>query len=206
MQRARTGSVGSADVYELFKRKRDENLVTDFEPFVPSKRLERSPMRSQAGRSEDSGETQLLEIVIEKMKAFDVPKLFKWKKQWAKREKRGRASGGILMGMRESVNEVIRANMEEREGTLSTIIKCGQMELDMWCTYINGDMNEIMGWIAKTTGGANGDRKVIIGGDWNARTEIMGDPYIDELGDQVVKESKDGKRGRAEYDGVAKRE
>ncbi|KAK9731724.1 hypothetical protein QE152_g13436 [Popillia japonica] len=35
------------------------------------------------------------------------------------------------------------------------------------------------------------ERKVIIGGDWNARTGIMGDPYIDELGDQVVRESKD---------------
>ncbi|KAK9738056.1 hypothetical protein QE152_g10169 [Popillia japonica] len=57
MQRARAGSVGSADVYELFKRKRDENLVTDSEPFAPSKRLERSPVRNQAhGRGEDSGE------------------------------------------------------------------------------------------------------------------------------------------------------
>ncbi|KAK9744338.1 hypothetical protein QE152_g7852 [Popillia japonica] len=67
MQRARAGSVGSADVYELFKRKRDENLVTDSEPFAPSKRLERSPVRNQAhGRGEDSGESQLLERVIER--------------------------------------------------------------------------------------------------------------------------------------------
>ncbi|KAK9708134.1 hypothetical protein QE152_g27364 [Popillia japonica] len=50
------------------------------------------------------------------------------------------------------------------------------------------------GWIAETTGGANGDRKVIIGGDWNARTGIMGDPYIDELGNQVVRESKEGRK------------
>ncbi|KAK9738089.1 hypothetical protein QE152_g10170 [Popillia japonica] len=39
-----------------------------------------------------------------------LPKVFKWKKQWAKREKeRGRASGGILMGVRDSINEVTRA-------------------------------------------------------------------------------------------------
>ncbi|KAK9729930.1 Endonuclease-reverse transcriptase [Popillia japonica] len=77
-----------------------------------------------------------------------LPKVFKWKKQWAKREKeRGRASGGILMGVRDSINEVTRANREGREGAL------------------------------ETTGGANGDRKVIIGGDWNAKTGIMGDPY-----------------------------
>ncbi|KAK9674880.1 hypothetical protein QE152_g40789 [Popillia japonica] len=81
--------------------------------------------------------------------------------------------------------------MEGREGALGAIIKCGQVELDIWCIYINGNMNEILGWIAETTGGANGDRKVIIGGDWNARTGIMGDPYIDELGNQVVRESKD---------------
>ncbi|KAK9739254.1 hypothetical protein QE152_g9162 [Popillia japonica] len=46
-------------------------------------------------------------------------------------------------------------------------------------------------WKKETTGGANGDRKVIIGGHWNARTGIMGDPYIDELGNQVAGESKD---------------
>ncbi|KAK9744336.1 hypothetical protein QE152_g7850 [Popillia japonica] len=121
-----------------------------------------------------------------------LPKVFKWKKQWAKREKeRGRASGGILMGVRDSINEVTRANREGREGALGTIIKSGQVELDIWCIYINGNMNEILGWIAETTGGANGDRKVIIGGDWNARTGIMGNPYIDEWGDQVVRESKD---------------
>ncbi|KAK9719468.1 hypothetical protein QE152_g22642 [Popillia japonica] len=93
------------------------------------------------------------------------------------------------MVVRESVNEVIRANIKEREGALGTIIKCGQVELDIWCIYINGNMNGTM-WIAKTTGGANGDRNFIIGGDWNARTGIMGDPYIDEFGDQVVRESR----------------
>jgi len=56
----------------------------------------------------------------------ELPKGFNWKVQWAKkRNKKGRAKGGMLMGVRKELEWKEDENWQEKEGVMVRKIKIG---------------------------------------------------------------------------------
>jgi len=126
-----------------------------------------------------------------------LPKEFVWKLQMAKRRNRkGRAIGGILLGVKKNLT-MVGVEEEGEEGRIVCKIK---MEEEMWRIvglYVNGDMEKklegIMEWMEEGEEGI----KTIIGGDFNARTGLEGGWRGEESEEEVKgRRSKDKKMNR----------
>jgi len=145
----------------------------------------------------------LLETWLEK-KGWDkikerLPREFKWKVQLAKRKnKKGRAMGGMLMGVRKGIEEIEEKGQEEIEGIITTRIRIKGEQWRILGVYINGDMEEkwtrIRDWVEERKVGM----RMIMGGDFNARTGELGGWWEgkDERGKEEGRKSRDKKINR----------
>jgi len=101
-----------------------------------------------------------------------LPKGYSWEVQLARRRnKRGRAMGGMLMGVRGGI-EIIKR--EEEEGIMMRVIRLKGGEI--WRVvgvYIN-NVEEKWGKLREWIEGRERGGQMIIGGDFNARTEELG--------------------------------
>ncbi|KMQ88014.1 hypothetical protein RF55_12574 [Lasius niger] len=113
-----------------------------------------------------------------------------------RRNRKGRAVGGILLGVKKNLT-MVRVEEEEEEGRIVCKIK---REEEMWRIvgiYVNGDMGKklkgIMEWMEE--GGE--EIKTIIGGDFNARTGEEGGWRGEESEEEVKgRRSKDKKMNK----------
>ena len=99
-----------------------------------------------------------------------LPRGYVWDRQWARREKkRGRAMGGMLMGVRKGM-EVEVGEEGGKEGILMKKIRMGGEWWRIVGVYVNGDLQkkleDIGEWMEERERGV----RVMIGGDFNART------------------------------------
>ncbi|KMQ87818.1 retrotransposable element tf2 protein type 2 [Lasius niger] len=72
-----------------------------------------------------------------------LPLRYKWKVQLAKRKnKKGRACGGMLLGIRKDVLIEEKGSREEEEGRLECTVKIGEIRWRIVGVYVNGDMGK----------------------------------------------------------------
>ena len=81
-----------------------------------------------------------------------LPKGYKWRAQWASRKNRkGRAMGGMMIGVREEMIGRREEGQEEEEGIMVERVKAGEQEWTVVAVYVNGDMERkleiIRGWM-----------------------------------------------------------
>lgn len=121
----------------------------------------------------------LLETWVEK-KGWEkikekLPRGFKWEMQPAtRRNKRGRAMGGMIMGIkREMVDREKEIDIDE-EGLIRGSVKVKGEKWRIIGVYVNGDMEEklerMKDWMDEKKEGT----WMIVGGDFNARTGTGG--------------------------------
>ncbi|CAD6223128.1 GSCOCG00005406001-RA-CDS, partial [Cotesia congregata] len=116
---------------------------------------------------------------------------FKWQIQEAKLPKgRGRAKGGILVGVKEGI-EIRNKGKWDEEGWAEVEVLLGGEWWWIIGVYINGDMGRKKELMSKWMDEA-GDERILFGGDFNARTASEGGlrTVDDQLG-RSVRRSKD---------------
>ncbi|KMQ82956.1 hypothetical protein RF55_21355 [Lasius niger] len=86
------------------------------------------------------------------------------------KNKKGRACGGMLLGIKKDVLIEEKGSREEEEGRMECTVKIGEMRWRVVGVYVNGDMEKklesLKDWIEEKDVGV----RTIIGGDFNART------------------------------------
>ena len=128
-----------------------------------------------------------------------LPRGYRWEAQMARRRnKKGRARGGMMIGVRSKI-EIGKVTVEERgEGVMAVEIV---LEGERWRivgVYVNGDMESkierIRDWMEEKRTGM----KTLIGGDFNARTGERGGGVIEEWWEEGEgsRKSKDKKINR----------
>ncbi|XP_029054555.2 eukaryotic translation initiation factor 3 subunit A-like [Osmia bicornis bicornis] len=133
-----------------------------------------------------------------------LPKGYRWEAQLAERKnKKGRAMGGMLMGVRENLMEkegrII--NEEEKRGIMTAEFRRGEEKWRIIGVYVNTDIEEKMKEIRARMEDIEEERTTIIGRDFNARTgeeggggkEIWGE---EEEGGRKSKDKKRNAEGR----------
>lgn len=99
-----------------------------------------------------------------------------WEVQFAKRRNtRGRSIRGMVLGMRKGLKETGVERMAEREGIIVGMVKLGGTMWKVIGVYVRNEefkklMQEIGGIIEEREGGV----RIIMGGDFNARTRRQG--------------------------------
>jgi len=100
-----------------------------------------------------------------------LPKGYVWGAQWARREsKKGRAKGGMVMGIRKEWTEKGRRIEVEEEGIIVGRVKMGEQRWSIVGVYVRENIREILKklerWVEEK------EKRVVsmIGGDFNART------------------------------------
>jgi len=90
-----------------------------------------------------------------------LPKEFNWDIQWAaKRNRKGRARGGMLMGVRKDLERRNEDEWREREGIMMKRVKIGRE----WWRVIGVYVSEGNGGIEGVDGEEGGGDENIIGG------------------------------------------
>lgn len=94
-----------------------------------------------------------------------LPKGYMWRMQAAKRMKRkGRAKGGIIMGIRKDLIEEVEEEIGEKDGIVIGRIRWGRKAWRVIGVYVNGDLKEklekMRGWFEER----ERDVEMIIGG------------------------------------------
>lgn len=150
-------------------------------------------------------ETWLMEKGWEKMRR-KLPKGYNWVAQWAtKKNKKGRAMGGMLMGIRDEMKGEEGGGRNEQEGVMWRKVKAGKETWSIVGVYINGDLDRklelLRGWLEGNEGG----ERVIIGGDFNARTGEEGGEGREESEEErrkskYKKQNGEGRRLTKELD------
>jgi len=120
------------------------------------------------------------------------PKGYKWGIQGAVREgKRGRAKGGIIMGVREELVEGKISFEEGAEGAMMSEISVGKERWRIVGVYVNEGIEKMRRKIERWTDKGVESRKLIIGGDFNARVGREGGGFEGEDGESRERKAKD---------------
>ena len=121
-----------------------------------------------------------------------LPKEYKWKCEEAKRNnKKGRAKGGIITGVRKEIEEVEEKGVKERVGVQQRIVKLGTKEWKIMGIYsreIKETIKNIEELVKPTE-----ESNLLLGGDFNARIGKQGgrkDDFEEEKS-LVKRETKD---------------
>lgn len=102
-----------------------------------------------------------------------LPKEYGWRVQWARKgSKKGRAKGGILMGIRKELMIGKEKETEEEEGRIIGEIKVEGEKWRIVGVYVNGDMERKLRGFDEWTEGRQEGWKTIIGGDFNVRIGV----------------------------------
>ena len=135
-----------------------------------------------------------------------VPKGYEWGVQKASRKNRkGRAMGGMVVGIRKELSDRGSKIVELGEGLLSVGIKIGKESWRIVGVYIKEEGREgAMQLLRQMMESKDGEAKVIIGGDFNARTGREGGGWGEnsdgkdgeEQTRRMSKDSKVDKEGR----------
>lgn len=125
-----------------------------------------------------------------------LPKEYKWETQWAKgKNRKGRALGGMVMGIREGIEIKKEREREEREGIIMNTVRSGKWWWRIVGVYVNKDIEEKLEMLRLWLEEKEERIRVVIGGDFNARTGVE-DGRIwegEEEGKSGDRESKDKK-------------
>ncbi|XP_024892034.1 vicilin-like seed storage protein At2g18540 [Temnothorax curvispinosus] len=123
-----------------------------------------------------------------------LPREYRWRVQIAaRRNKKGRACGGMLLGIRKSIEEIKERRETEEEGKIEGKIRIGEEVWRIIGIYVNNNIDEkLEGLKERTEEGEKGVR-TIIGGDFNARTGEEGEEEEEEDGKR--KSSEERKEG-----------
>ncbi|XP_071580245.1 uncharacterized protein [Temnothorax nylanderi] len=120
----------------------------------------------------------------EKMKE-KLPRGYRWRVQIATRKNRkGRACGGMLLGIRKSLEEVKEVRgVEEEEGKIEGKIRIGEEIWRIIGIYVNNDIDRKLEGMKDRIEEREKGVRTIMGGDFNARTgEERGWEEKDERG------------------------
>jgi len=121
-----------------------------------------------------------------------LPKGYKWGVQGATRDgKRGRAKGGMIMGIREELVEGEIKIEGGIEGIMTSDINVGKERWRIIGVYVNEGVERMMRKLEKWTDKGEEERKLIIGGDFNARVGEKGG-FEGEEGGIRERKVKDG--------------
>jgi len=118
-----------------------------------------------------------------------------------KRNRRGRAKGGIIMGVRKDLEKRNKEEWSEKEGI---IIKRVKIRGEWWRVigvYISEEIEKCLGELKRWMERKDEGIKTILGGDFNARTgekgeEIRGREESEEGGERKSKDKKINREGR----------
>jgi len=134
-----------------------------------------------------------------------LPRGYSWGIQWATRKnKRGRAIGGMVMGIRRELIEKGRGIMTENEGIIVGKVKLGKQRWRIVGVYIKDNMEGMLQRIEEWVEEKGGGYYTLIGGDFNARTGMEGGGY-EMIGEEDSNE-EDGRRKRRSKDGNINKE
>ncbi|KYN18941.1 hypothetical protein ALC57_08784, partial [Trachymyrmex cornetzi] len=99
-----------------------------------------------------------------------LPDGYVWRIQNAKRRnKKGRAMGGIIMGIKRELY-VEERRRKEMEGMMTGVMKVGERRLRVVGVYINMDMQSKLEGMVEWMEGREEGIKTVIGEDFNVRT------------------------------------
>lgn len=102
---------------------------------------------------------------------LEATKRFRGKMQEAgKRNKKGRAMGGMIVGIKEGLERKRDVRAEEKDGLLTVKVSLGREWWRLICIYVNKDLErkleKLREWMEEEEEGV----RVLIGEDFNART------------------------------------
>ncbi|XP_077280504.1 uncharacterized protein LOC143907534 [Temnothorax americanus] len=125
-----------------------------------------------------------------------MPRSYVWEVQRAGRKSRkGRAIGGMIVGVRAGIKMEREKTKKDKEGIASIKVKLGKEWWRVVGVYINKDMDrkleDLKEWVEEIERGV----RVLIGGDFNARTGKEGG-FVEEGEEEMgegERRSKDGK-------------
>jgi len=134
-----------------------------------------------------------------------LPRGYRWGMQWATRKnKRGRAMGGMVMGIRRELFEKGKEIMTENEGMIVGNVKLGKQIWRIMGIYIKDNMESMLQRLAEWVEEKGEGCCILIGRDFNARTGMEGGGY--KICGKEGSKEEDGRKKRRSKDGKINKE
>lgn len=135
----------------------------------------------------------------ERIRGF-VPKGYLWRAQWAKRSRnkrsrKGRAIGGLAMGIRKELIDKEEEVEIEEEGLIIGNVRRGKERWKIIGVYVNRNIEDVLRKLEKWMERKEEEFRVIIGGDFNARTGREGG-RLGELEDEHRSEARKSRNSK----------